>query len=106
MDVDYRIKNNGKMGIKFTKNYRSLTQYDFITHKSPFHCKRTVLNLSEIKVNSPRKIEGRKFILSLREDGCKDNEGEYKLTQTDLSEEELISLRNNIDLLLKIKSEG
>lgn len=56
------------------------------------------IHISESKVNSIRTFEPRKYMMSLRQDGI--NNGDYKMTQISLTEDELILIRDSINSLL------
>lgn len=56
------------------------------------------IHISESKFRSITGLEPRKYMMSLRQDGL--GEREYKMTQINLTEEELVMLRDSIDSLL------
>lgn len=59
-------------------------------------------HLSELKVNSPLSDESKRYIISLRQDG-KEN-CVYKMTQMNLTEEDLILIRDSINSILNYRN--
>jgi len=91
-DRKIEIKENGKPIIRLTRKCSG-------TLGRMRHTKDNFI-LSESKVNSRSQIQDRSFTLVIRNDGI---DGEYKMGQLSfLKEEDLIQLRDSIDLMLKL----
>ena len=91
-DRKIEIKENGKPMIKLSKKCNG-------TLGKMRHTKANVF-LSEQKINPSASDQSRSFTLVIRNDGI---DGEYKMGQLSfLKEEDLIQLRDSIDLMLKL----
>lgn len=97
MDIDYKIKDNGKPFVSFKHIGMSGTLSPMSSKQ--FNYSTVNLFISEFRVSPER--DKRKFMMAMRMDGSHTNKGKYRMTQMSFDESELIELRNNIDRVLK-----
>ncbi|MBZ9622925.1 hypothetical protein G9F71_008665 [Clostridium sp. FP2] len=100
METNYKISDNGKPKVSFSKEFKSLAQFDRVTGAT-FKIGKETLFISESKVNSHRESVERSFHISLRQDGVGRNIGEYSLSQMQFNKEELLIVRDNINKLIE-----
>lgn len=91
MKIEYRVKENGKSCINLIKTTKGKT--------GDFNHNKQNLFLNEYKLNNNNSKE-RRFVVSIRLDGCGKNDGYYKMSQMNFNKEELEELRNQIDKIL------
>lgn len=89
MDINLRIKDNGKPTISIHKKGSYYVGSMKVTDRNIF--------IIESKNNS--NPQSRKFILSIRQN----NNKEYKLTQFNCDLDELIKIRDSIDEIINFK---
>ena len=99
MEINYKVGDNGKPRVNFSKDYSGLTQYNHISSEK-FNIGKVTLFLAEYNLNNPTENDKREFVMSLRQDGRSKNIGEYRLSQMKLNKDELIDIRNNINKML------
>lgn len=99
METFFRINTNGK---PMAKLYKDNSSTIFSKNNILFHYSRANMFINEFKTNSLIKQQ-RSFAITIRLDGNYKNSGEYKMSQMEFTEEELIKLRNNIDRILNCK---
>lgn len=92
LEVKLELRPNGKPAFKLSK--------DVSGSIGRFQCKKNNLFLIEQNIRSPHPINERRFIMSIRNDGIRQNEGEHKLSQIQLNEYEMKLLRDSIDDIL------
>lgn len=100
MKTEFKVGENGKPRVNFSKEYGSLTQFDRITGDS-FNIEKVTLFLSESKINSPIKVTDRSFIFSMRQDGKGKDKGKYKNSQMQFNKVELGYIRDSINKMLE-----
>ncbi|HID0881284.1 TPA: hypothetical protein ACXDAY_002236 [Clostridium botulinum] len=98
MEVNYKIKENGKPSVAFSKEGLYIS-FNLLT-KEYFNYKKQNLFLHESKLNSNNSNKDRRFTISIRQDGDNKEVKKYKMAQMDLKEDELIVVRNNINKIL------
>jgi len=98
VETNYKIGDNGKPRVNFSKEYKGLTQYNI--HNGKFNIGKVTLFLAEYKINSLRGVGDRSFIISLRQDGRGRDIGEYKQSQMKFNKDELMNVRDNINKML------
>jgi len=96
MNVEYKLKENGKPLVTFKNTRMSGTLSPMNSNK--FNYSAVNLFISEFRVSS--EMNERKFIIAMRMDGTYKNKGQYRATQMGFDENELMELRDNIDKLL------
>lgn len=95
MNVNYKIKENGKPTLHISRDESGVTFNQ--TTGDKFKYTKSNLFIAESKINNPRRKGQRNFVLSVRLDGdC----GDYKMSQIKFNEEELPILRDNINKIL------
>ncbi|HCL4455174.1 TPA: hypothetical protein N2D10_003201 [Clostridium botulinum] len=99
MRVDYKMKENGKPSVTFSKEGH-YTNFNFST-KECFNYNRQNLFLHELKQNCNNLNKNRCFTISIRQDGNNKEAGKYKMAQMNLEEDELIIIRDNINKILE-----
>jgi len=102
MDINYKIKDNGKPSVSFKNAGMSGTLSPMSSKQ--FNYSAVNLFISEFRVNP--EINKRKFMIVMRMDGSHKNKGEYRMAQMGFDESELLELRNNIDKMLNDISIG
>ncbi len=97
MNIDVRVKDNGKKVIHVTKsgtgviNPRGNRQFKYMKQN---------MFISEYNSSDMDKNHKRKFVVSIRLDGKDDDLGDYRLTQISFDESELRELKFQLDKLL------
>lgn len=92
------IKDNGMSCLHMMKEGNGIIN---ASGDNRFEYCRQSLFISEYKINKSNIDNERKFVLSVRLDGGKKDEGRCKLTQMNFNEFELFALRNRIDEMLR-----
>ncbi|MBD5589357.1 hypothetical protein [Clostridium botulinum] len=98
MKVNYKIKENGKPSVAFSKEGH-YTSFNLLTNEH-FSYKKQNLFLHESKLNSNNSNKDRRFTISIRQDGDNKEVKKYKMAQMNLNEEELTIIRDNINKML------
>lgn len=98
LKIQSEIKPNGKPCVKISKEINGIIHNGI--NNTKFHCGKENLFIIEQKVNSPIIDAKRNFIVSIRRDGIKNNQGEFILSQMSFDEDELQKLRESIDSIL------
>lgn len=92
MNVQTQRQQNGKIATTLSKKGYSII--------GGFHCEKVNMFISELSKSRPTEEMLRKFVLSIRLDGTKEDSGKHKLTQMSFDEQELMQLRDEIDKVL------
>ncbi|APR02581.1 hypothetical protein RSJ2_3944 (plasmid) [Clostridium botulinum] len=98
MKVNYKIKENGKPSVAFSKEGH-YTSFNLLTDEH-FNYRKQNLFLHEMKLNNNNSNKDRRFTISIRQDGDNKEVKKYKMAQMNLNEEELTIIRNNINKML------
>ncbi|HDK7314166.1 TPA: hypothetical protein PTV97_003302 [Clostridium botulinum] len=99
MKVDYKIRESGKPSVTFSKEGH-YTSFNLVT-KECFESNKRNLFLLEQKIKRYNNLnKNRAFCIGVRHDGTYKDAGKYKVAQMDLNEEELITIRDNINKIL------
>lgn len=96
MEINYKREENGKSMVSIRRN----THLYFNDGGSKFVCDKENMFITELKLNHSDN-QSRKFAISIRLDGHKDNNRYHKISQMSFSEDELRSVRDQIDRLLQ-----
>lgn len=96
MEFNYSIGHNGKPKIHISKDIHSTL---FSGNNKTFKCKKVAMTILESNVRSIRP-QPRKFVISIRMDGERENEGQFRLSQMSFDYDDLQELYNQIGVML------